>query len=79
MPSPSRGGELKSSTLVSLAGRYGTSLIVSERRRFEKALIQANNDREEAAKLLGISRATFFRKAKDLGLVKERKPKGVNL
>jgi DNA-binding NtrC family response regulator len=60
-------------------GHYNKSLIINERRRFEKALIQANNNREDAAKILGISRASFFRKAKDLGLVKDRKPKGVTL
>jgi transcriptional regulator with PAS, ATPase and Fis domain len=72
--------KIPQSRLVNLSvGRYGTNLIVSERRRFEKALIQANNNRDEAAKFLGMSRATFFRKAKDLGLVKERKLKGVSL
>jgi DNA-binding NtrC family response regulator len=55
-----------------LVGRYGTQLISSERRRFEKAIIEAEGDRTKAAGILGLSRATFFRKAKDLGLVKAR-------
>ena len=55
-----------------LVGRYGTQLITSEKRRFEKAIIEAHGDRTKAAEILGLSRATFFRKAKDLGLVKAR-------
>jgi transcriptional regulator of acetoin/glycerol metabolism len=65
----------KSKTNDPSFGRYGSNLILTERRRFERALIQADNDREEAAKILGVSRATFFRRAKDLGLVKERRIK----
>lgn len=62
---------------ISSAGRsgatgYGPALVMTERLRFEKAVIQANGNRATAAKLLGISRATFFRRAKELGLVKER-------
>ena len=55
-----------------LVGRYGTQLISSERRRFEKAILEASGDRDKAAEILGLSRATYFRKAKDLGLVKAR-------
>jgi len=53
-----------------LVGRYGASLIANERSRFEKAIIQANGDKNKAANLLKMSRATFFRKARDLGLVR---------
>ncbi len=56
----------------SLVGAYSASLIMNERQRFEKAIIRANGNRTEAAKSLGISRATFFRRAKELGLVKTR-------
>ncbi len=56
----------------SLVGRYGTQLITSKRQTFEKAIIEANGDRTRAAEILGLSRATFFRQAKDLGLVKSR-------
>ncbi len=49
------------------------SLISGERRRFENAIIEAKGDRNQAAQILGLSRATFFRKAKDLGLVKGRR------
>jgi len=55
-----------------LVGRYGIPLIASERRRFELAILEAMGDRNKAAEILGLSRATFFRKAKDLGLVKAR-------
>jgi len=61
-----------SRTTKTLVGRYGSQLITSERRRFEKAIIEASGDRSKAAGILGLSRATFFRKAKDLGLVKTR-------
>jgi len=56
----------------SVVGAYGTCLIMSERQRFEKAIIKCRGNRDEAAKALGLSRATFFRRAKDLGLVKTR-------
>jgi len=65
-----------SRTTKSLVGRYGTQLLTNERRKFEKAINEARGDRTEAAKILGLSRATFFRKAKDLGLVKERRTYG---
>jgi transcriptional regulator of acetoin/glycerol metabolism len=60
-----------------LVGRYGASLIQNERDRFKKAIIEANGDRDVAAKNLGLSRATFFRKARDLGLVKERRARAL--
>lgn len=56
-----------------LIGKYGASLISGERQRFEKAIIQCNGDRNKAAEVLGLSRATFFRRAKELGLVHERR------
>ena len=56
----------------SLVGTYGASLILNEKQRFEKAIIKANGDRTHAAEMLGLSRSTFFRRAKELGLVKSR-------
>jgi transcriptional regulator of acetoin/glycerol metabolism len=56
-----------------LVGRYGASLVSKERERFEKAIIECDGDRDKAAINLGLSRATFFRRAKELGLVKERR------
>ena len=38
----------------------------------QRALNQANGNRDEAARLLGISRATFFRKLKLLGVGQKR-------
>jgi len=57
----------------SLVGRYAVSRVIGERQRFEQAIIESNGDRTKAAVLLGMSRATFFRKAKDLGLVQSRR------
>jgi len=65
--------ELLSSKFTrSLVGNYGASLILNEKQRYEKALIQADWDRSKAAIALGVSRATFFRRAKELGLVRSR-------
>lgn len=55
-------------TSVSFLGKAGNALISKERKRFQKALIDAGGDRTKAAGLLNISRATFFRRAKDLGI-----------
>jgi transcriptional regulator of acetoin/glycerol metabolism len=56
-----------------LVGSYGLQLLASERKRFQDAILSAAGDRDEAAKRLGLSRSTFFRKAKELGLVRDRK------
>lgn len=55
-----------------LVKRFGTSLLSQEKERFEKALFEAQGNRDLAASALGMSRATFFRRLKELGLVKER-------
>lgn len=55
-----------------LIGRYGASLITKERERFEKALSVARGNRTTAADGLGMSRATFYRRAKELGLIQGR-------
>ena len=55
-----------------MVGTYGMQLIARERHRFERAIIDANGDRTVAAKTLGLPRTTFFRKAKELGLVRSR-------
>lgn len=52
-----------------LIGRYGASLISKERERFEKALSAARGNRTIAADNLGMSRATFYRRATELGLI----------
>ena len=56
-----------------MVGRYGATLIGRERERFEKAIVECDGDRDRAAQILGLSRATFYRRAKELGLVKERR------
>jgi transcriptional regulator of acetoin/glycerol metabolism len=63
------GLKLSSSGLRS--GAYSSYIMLQERQRYERAIIKANGNRSEAAKLLSISRATFFRRAKELGLVKQ--------
>lgn len=55
-------------TNVSFLGKTGNALISQEKKRFQKALIDASGDRTKAASLLNISRATFFRRAKELGI-----------
>lgn len=55
-----------------LIGRYGASLVSKERERFEKALTAARGNRTVAADNLGMSRATFYRRASELGLIKNR-------
>lgn len=69
-----------SSTKIKLAvtGTFGMQLIARERARFERAIIEAKGDRTEAAKTLGIPRTTFFRKAKELGLVKSRQERSLS-
>ncbi len=57
-----------------LIGRYGASLVNQERERIERAM-KTSSDLEAAAKTLGMSRSTFYRRAKEFGLIKERKPK----
>ena len=54
-----------------LIGRYGASIISEERSRYEKALKDSLGVRGQAAKLLGVSRATFYRKALELGILQQ--------
>lgn len=52
---------------LSVASRPNGS--IEEKRRIKKALIQANQDRDQAAHILGVSRATLFRRLKAFDLV----------
>jgi transcriptional regulator of acetoin/glycerol metabolism len=58
---------------VSFLGKTGATLFTQERKKFEKAIVDANGDRTLAAKSLNVSRATFFRRAKELGLINGRR------
>ena len=69
---PELGKRYETQTIRSFLGREGLALTLSEKKRFEKALIETRGDRSKAAKLLNISRATFYRRAKELGLAKFR-------
>jgi DNA-binding NtrC family response regulator len=69
---PEVAGKVRSS-IDSPNGTYGRILMAGEKKKFQGALIQAKGDRDVAAKLLGLSRATYFRRAKELGLVSERR------
>ena len=60
-----------------LIGRYGASLITKERDRFEKSLLLARGNRTIAADNLGMSRATFYRRATELGLIQGREIESV--
>jgi DNA-binding NtrC family response regulator len=52
----------------SFLGSDGEEFVAQERRRFVRAIDEAGGDRDKAAKALGLSRATFYRRTKDLGL-----------
>jgi len=54
-------------------GKKGAAFVSGERKRFEGALIEARGDRNKAAELLKVSRATFFRRAKELGIIEGRR------
>ncbi len=54
--------------LIGQAGKPTLSLKQNERDRIEEALRQAGGNRNDAARLLGVSRATIFRKIKQYGL-----------
>ncbi len=51
---------------------HSGTILSQEKRRFENALIQANGHRSRAAEILQMSRATFFRRAKELGLIGDK-------
>lgn len=70
---PELSNLVTSKQTVSFLGKQGTALISQERKRFEKAIIDARGDRTKAAEILNISRATYFRRAKELGLVNGRR------
>lgn len=55
-----------------LIASYGSNLIEAEKKRYERAIIECHGDKTKAAKLLNVPRATFFRRAKELGLVNSR-------
>ena len=56
----------------SFLGKQGAAFVSGERKRFEGALIEARGNRDKAAEILKISRATFFRRAKELGIIHGR-------
>lgn len=59
-------------TTKMMVSRFGATVIGMERDRYENALRNSNGNRDIAAQSLGLSRATFFRRLKELGMVKER-------
>lgn len=69
---PELSGQFTSRTIASFLGKTGHALVSQEKKRFQKALADAGGDRDKAAKILNVSRATYFRRAKELGLVSKR-------
>lgn len=61
-----------------VVGSYGVQLINQEKQRFQRAILEANGDRARAAEILGLPRSTFFRKAKELGLVRSRRQRSLD-
>lgn len=59
-------------TTKMMVSRFGATVIGMERERYESALRATMGNRDIAAQNLGMSRATFFRRLKELGMVKER-------
>lgn len=70
---PDLSGLFTPRSSVSFLGKTGHALVSQERKRFQKALIDAGGDRTKAAGILNVSRATFFRRAKELGLTTREK------
>jgi len=52
----------------SFLGNVGVELATNERARLSKALLEAKGNRQKAAKLLNMSRATLYRRMSDLGM-----------
>ncbi|MBS1963087.1 MAG: sigma-54-dependent Fis family transcriptional regulator [Bdellovibrionales bacterium] len=54
---------------------YSNAVIASQRKKFEKALIDAKGNRVEAMKILGMSKSAYYRQAKELGLTRFKIPR----
>jgi transcriptional regulator of acetoin/glycerol metabolism len=46
----------------------GAELAAKERQKFQQAVLEAKGNKQKAAQMLGMSRATFYRRMSDLGL-----------
>lgn len=53
-------------------GNEGAAFVQREAKKYKEAIISAGGNRSKAAEILNVSRATFFRRAKELGLTKNR-------
>jgi DNA-binding NtrC family response regulator len=54
---------------------YANAVVASQRKKFEKALIEARGSRHEAMRILGMSKSAYYRQAKELGLTRFKLPR----
>lgn len=57
---------------IKLFGKSGYSAVSQERAKFLKAIADAGGNKEKAATILNMSRATFYRRASGLGIINRR-------
>jgi two-component system response regulator PilR (NtrC family) len=64
----SKSGIKQSIKSKSFLGVVGAELAAKERQKFMDAIMKCSGNKQKAAKLLGMSRATFYRRSSDLGI-----------
>lgn len=64
----SKSGIRQTIKTKSFLGVVGAELAAKERQKFLDAIMKSQGNKQKAAKLLGMSRATFYRRSSDLGI-----------
>jgi len=64
----SKSGIKQSVKSKSFLGVVGAELAAKERQKFMDAIMECSGNKQKAAKLLGMSRATFYKRSSDLGI-----------